>query len=68
MISRMDRSIGKILDLLDELKLSKNTLVIFSSDNGPSPEGGGKAWSFSTARARSPAPNAACVKAESAFR
>ena len=40
MISRMDRSIGKILDLLDELKLSENTLVIFSSDNGPSSEGG----------------------------
>lgn len=40
MISRMDRSIGMILDLLDELKLSENTLVLFSSDNGPSPEGG----------------------------
>jgi len=40
MISRMDRSIGKILDLLDELKLTGNTLVLFSSDNGPSPEGG----------------------------
>lgn len=40
MISRMDRSVGKILDLLDELGLSENTLVIFSSDNGPSPEGG----------------------------
>ena len=40
MISRMDGSIGRILDLLDELKLSDNTLVIFSSDNGPSPEGG----------------------------
>jgi len=40
MISRMDRSIGRILDLLDELKLAEDTLVIFSSDNGPSPEGG----------------------------
>ena len=40
MISRMDRDVGRILDLLDELKLSDNTLVIFSSDNGPSPEGG----------------------------
>jgi len=40
MITRMDRDVGRILDLLDELKLSKNTLVIFSSDNGPSPEGG----------------------------
>ncbi len=40
MISRMDRDIGRILDLLDELNLSENTLVIFSSDNGPSGEGG----------------------------
>lgn len=40
MISRMDRDIGHILDLLDELKLTENTLVIFSSDNGPSSEGG----------------------------
>ena len=40
MITRMDGNVGRILDLLDELKLSENTLVIFSSDNGPSPEGG----------------------------
>ncbi len=35
MITRMDRDIGKMLDLLDELELSDNTLVIFTSDNGP---------------------------------
>jgi arylsulfatase A len=40
MVSRMDNDIGKILNLLDELKLSENTLVIFSSDNGPHHEGG----------------------------
>ncbi len=34
MISRMDRSVGKVLDLLDELNLSQNTIVVFSSDNG----------------------------------
>lgn len=34
MITRMDRYIGKLLKLLDELQLSDNTLVIFSSDNG----------------------------------
>ena len=34
MITRMDRYIGNVLDLLDELGLSNNTLVIFSSDNG----------------------------------
>ncbi len=40
MISRLDRDIGRILDLLDELKLSENTLVIFTSDNGPITAGG----------------------------
>ncbi len=35
MITRMDRSVGRILDLLKELKLDDNTLVIFTSDNGP---------------------------------
>ena len=34
MISHMDRSVGKVLDLLDELELADNTIVIFSSDNG----------------------------------
>lgn len=34
MISRMDRYIGNLLNLLDDLKLADNTIVIFSSDNG----------------------------------
>ncbi|MFK8112392.1 MAG: arylsulfatase [Rubripirellula sp.] len=34
MISRMDQYVGNLLKLLDELKLSDNTLVVFSSDNG----------------------------------
>ena len=40
MISRLDRDVGRILDLLEELKLAENTLVIFSSDNGPITAGG----------------------------
>ena len=40
MITRLDRDVGRMLDLLDELKLSENTLVIFSSDNGPITAGG----------------------------
>jgi arylsulfatase A-like enzyme len=40
MITRLDRDMGRILDLLDELKLSENTLVLFSSDNGPITAGG----------------------------
>jgi len=34
MITRMDRYVGNVLELLDKLKLAENTLVIFSSDNG----------------------------------
>ncbi len=40
MISRMDGDIGRLLDLLHELKIDDNTLVIFASDNGPHKEGG----------------------------
>jgi uncharacterized sulfatase len=39
MISRLDADIGKILNQLHDKGLSKNTLVIFSSDNGPHAEG-----------------------------
>jgi arylsulfatase A-like enzyme len=34
MISRMDRDIGRILELIEELGIDENTLVIFASDNG----------------------------------
>lgn len=34
MLASVDESVGKILALLDDLKLSEQTLVIFSSDNG----------------------------------
>jgi arylsulfatase A-like enzyme len=40
MISRMDRDIGKIFARLQQLGLDKDTLVMFSSDNGPHKEGG----------------------------
>jgi uncharacterized sulfatase len=40
MISRMDGDIGRILDLLDELHIAENTVVMFTSDNGPHNEGG----------------------------
>ena len=41
MVSRMDRSVGRILDLLKELGLDGQTLVLFSSDNGPTHDGVG---------------------------
>ena len=34
MIASVDESVGRVLALLDELKLAENTLVIFASDNG----------------------------------
>lgn len=34
MIASVDESVGRVLAVLDELGLSENTLVIFSSDNG----------------------------------
>ncbi len=40
MITRMDGDIGKLMALLNKLGLDKNTIVMFSSDNGPHKEGG----------------------------
>ncbi len=34
-VTRADRQVGRVLDLLEELGKTKDTLVIFSSDNGP---------------------------------
>jgi uncharacterized sulfatase len=39
MISRLDGDVGRILDLLKQKGIDDNTLVIFSSDNGPHAEG-----------------------------
>jgi arylsulfatase A-like enzyme len=36
-ITDVDRQVGRLLDKLEELGLSENTLVVFSSDNGPAP-------------------------------
>ncbi len=36
MITMVDRQFGELLDLLDELNVSANTVVMFSSDNGGS--------------------------------
>jgi len=40
MITRMDGDIGRLMSLLKKLGLDKNTVVMFSSDNGPHKEGG----------------------------
>jgi len=38
-LSHADDRVGEILDTLDRLKIKDNTLVIFSSDNGPAGNG-----------------------------
>jgi arylsulfatase A-like enzyme len=43
-ITDVDVQVGRLLDQLDRLGISENTLVVFSSDNGPSP-----IWGISTA-------------------
>jgi arylsulfatase A len=40
MISRLDRDVGRVLALLKELALDDNTIVFFTSDNGPVSVGG----------------------------
>jgi arylsulfatase len=35
MIGRMDRELGRLVELLKELKLEEQTIFIFTSDNGP---------------------------------
>jgi arylsulfatase A-like enzyme len=40
MITRLDSDIGALLARLDALGLARNTLVLFTSDNGPHREGG----------------------------
>jgi arylsulfatase A-like enzyme len=48
MITRLDADVGRILQRLRELHLEDNTIVFFSSDNGPHKEGGGDPQFFSS--------------------
>jgi arylsulfatase len=40
MVTRMDRTVGRIRNLLEELGLAENTIFLFSSDNGATYLGG----------------------------
>ncbi len=40
MVDMLDSYVGDVLDTLDELNLTENTIVFFASDNGPHVEGG----------------------------
>lgn len=40
MITRLDAQVGEIMDILEKKGLADNTVLIFTSDNGPHEEGG----------------------------
>ena len=40
MVTVLDQQVGEIMDKIDSLGLTENTLIIFTSDNGPHQEGG----------------------------
>jgi len=48
MITRMDEGIGDILRALDDVGVAENTVVIFTSDNGPTFNGGTDSEFFSS--------------------
>jgi arylsulfatase A-like enzyme len=49
MITRMDRHVGRLMELLKELEIDGDTIVFFSSDNGPHKEGGADPAFFASA-------------------
>jgi arylsulfatase len=49
MITRLDKQVGEILDLLQRRGLADNTIVFFTSDNGPHAEGGADPAFFNAA-------------------
>jgi arylsulfatase A-like enzyme len=49
MITHLDAAVGRVLKRLEELKLANDTVVFFSSDNGPHKEGGADPLFFRSA-------------------
>ena len=50
MISQLDEQVGQLIDLLKELGLYENTIIMFSSDNGPTYAGGVDPSYFNSAK------------------
>jgi arylsulfatase A len=48
MVSRLDKFVGEIINAVKEKGIEKNTLIIFTSDNGPHKEGGGDPQFFNS--------------------
>jgi arylsulfatase len=49
MVAHLDREVGRVLATLDELDLRDNTIVVFTSDNGPTFNGGTDSTFFKSA-------------------
>lgn len=49
MVSRIDRYVGEVLDRLKAHGVERNTLILFTSDNGPHKEGGNDPAFFNSA-------------------
>ena len=47
MVSRMDRDVGRLLTLLEDLGIDENTIVFFTSDNGAANQDGADLSFFS---------------------
>lgn len=48
MVSRLDSYVGEIIDMLKKKGLAENTIIFFTSDNGPHQEGGGDPMFFNS--------------------
>ncbi len=51
MVTRLDREVGRIAQLVRELGLDRDTLIVFTSDNGPTFNGGTDSAFFESAGA-----------------
>lgn len=49
MVQRIDETVGRFMEKLDELGLTDDTIIMFSSDNGPHREGGHDVTAFDSA-------------------
>lgn len=48
MVSRLDKGVQQVMDLLEEKGIAENTIVVFTSDNGTHIEGGHDPFAFNS--------------------